>query len=42
MLAIAQETGGELGERVGPTGKSDPSESVNKLAAYYGAPKMER
>ena len=42
MRAMAQETGGELGERVGQMGKSDPSESVNKLAGYYGAPKMER
>ena len=42
MRAMAQETGGELGERVGQMGKSDPSESVNKLAGYYGPPKMER
>jgi hypothetical protein len=42
MRAMAQETGEELGERVGQMGKSDPSESVNKLAGYYGAPNLER
>jgi hypothetical protein len=36
MRAMAQETGGELGERVGQMGKSDLSQSVNKLAGYYG------
>ena len=42
MRAMAQETGGELGERVGQVWKIDPSQSVNKLAGYYGALKLER